>query len=49
MKETNTKMTIIVDIDQKKRFFEECKKNDLTPSQVLRKFIKDYNTDKPTK
>ncbi len=42
MENRTARLTILVDPDKKQIFEEICAGHDLTPSQVVRKLIRDY-------
>jgi len=42
MESKTSRLTILVDPEKKKAFEKLCASQDLTPSQVIRKLIRDY-------
>jgi len=45
MEQKTARLTILIDPYKKKAFEELCAAQDLTPSQVVRKLIRQYLTD----
>lgn len=42
MERKTARLTLLIDPGKKKRFEEICAEQDVTPSQVIRKFIREY-------
>ncbi|MFZ5508463.1 MAG: CopG family transcriptional regulator [Pseudomonadota bacterium] len=42
MERKTARLTLLIDPAKKKRFEEICAEQDVTPSQVIRKFIREY-------
>lgn len=45
MEKRTARLTILIDPEKKKIFEEICAANDLTPSQVVRKLVRQYIID----
>jgi hypothetical protein len=45
MEKRTARLTILIDPEKKKLFEEICAANDLTPSQVVRKLVRQYVID----
>ena len=45
MEKRTARLTILIDPEKKKIFEEICATNDLTPSQVVRKLVRQYIID----
>lgn len=45
MENRTARLTLLIDPDKKKIFEEICAANDLTPSQVVRKLVRQYIID----
>lgn len=45
MEKRTARLTILIDPEKKKVFEEICAANDLTPSQVVRKLVRQYIID----
>jgi len=42
METRNARLTLLIDPAKKKRFEQLCAEQDVTPSQLIRKFIREY-------
>lgn len=45
MEQRTARLTILIDPEKKRLFEEICAANDLTPSQVVRKLVRQYVID----